>query len=380
MNASAQNKIRNPGVFLLLVLAGGVAARFWVGRFGVNFDFDSYRIVVDLVQHGQNVYAGTTRYNYGPIWFNVLNLLDWLAGHEVHRFRLVLTGFLTLADIGIFWVLWGRYGQWPAAIFFLNPISIIVTGMYNQFDNLAVFIGLLAVLRFGDDFDRPLNSRKLSALVWLGVSLMTKHVLFLFPFWLAVKQRGIFQKLLVMAVPVACFLMGFAPYWANGSAGILQNVFRYSSTETSTHYFYSLFLPGAVQSWVSPKIVWGLVLVALAFACRQRDGLRTLFIYLAAMVACAPATLNEYLAIPASYAAVFPNPFSIGYFLVGGLQLSLATSALNLLHSPAGTTYNYLDLAIITLTLALLWELARTHLPSFRKKCRAAFSPSNPRT
>ena len=119
MNASAQNKIRNPGVFLLLVLAGGVAARFWVGRFGVNFDFDSYRIVVDLVQHGQNVYAGTTRYNYGPIWFNILNLLDWLAGHEVHRFRLVLTSFLTLADIGIFWVLWGRYGQWLAAIFFL---------------------------------------------------------------------------------------------------------------------------------------------------------------------------------------------------------------------------------------------------------------------
>jgi hypothetical protein len=380
MKPSSSGKF--PGVFawMLPVLVFGVLARFWIGRFGVNFDFDSYRIVVDLMQHGQNVYAGTTRYNYGPVWFNILNLLDWLAGHEVHRFRYMLTGFLTMVDIGIFWVLWRRFGKWPAMIFFLNPISIIITGMHNQFDNFGVFIGMLAMIRFGDDFERPLDSRKYFALVLLGLSLMTKHVLFMFPLWLAVKQRGLVQKILVLGMPVLCFLLGFVPYWTGGSTGILQNVFRYSSTETATHYFHSLFVPSILQSYLSPKIVWGVILVALAFVCRKRSSLESLLIYLAAMVTCAPATTNEYLAIPASFAAVELNPFSIGYFLVGTLQLSLATSALNLLNSPAGFTYNYLDLAIIALTFALAWALVKPHFSSIREKWRAAFSSSNRRT
>lgn len=373
MKPSSSGKFPGALGWVLPVLAGGIFARFWIGRFGVNFDFDSYRIVVDLMQHGQNVYASTDRYNYGPVWFNVLNLLDWLAGHEVHRFRYLLTGFLTLVDIGIFWVLWRRFGKWPAIIFFLNPISIIVSGMHNQFDNFGVLIGMLAVIRFGDDFDQPLNSRKYFALVLLGFSLMTRHVLFMFPLWLAVKQRGLVQKALVLVVPVFCFLIGFVPYWAGGSTGILQNVFRYSSTETATHYFHSLFVPVFLQSCLSPKLVWGVILVALAFVCRKRGGLETLLIYLAAMVACAPATTNEYLAIPASFAAVELNPFSIGYFLVGALQLALATSTLNLLDSPAGFTYNFLDLAIITLTFALVWALVKPHFAGIRRNCHFSF-------
>ncbi len=198
MNVPPQWRFSRTHGWVLAVLAAGLAARFWVGRFGVNFDFDSYRIVIDLIRHGQNVYAGTTRYNYGPVWFNVLNLLDWLARHEIHRFRLVLTAFLSLVDAGIFWVLWQHCGKWPATFFFLNPISIIVTGMHNQFDNFAVLLGLLAVIRFGDDSENPVDARKFSALLLLGISLMTKHVLFLFPLWLAVRQRGLIQKTIVL--------------------------------------------------------------------------------------------------------------------------------------------------------------------------------------
>ncbi len=368
MSMSSRWKIFPLPCWLLAVLAVGVAARFWVGKFGVNFDFDSYRIVIDLLHQGKNVYASTERYNYGPVWFNALNLLDWLAGHEIHRFRHVLTGFLTLADIGIFWLLWRRFGQWPAIIFFLNPISIIVTGMHNQFDNFAILLGLWSLVWFGDDFERPLNTKKYSALLLLGVSLMTKHVLFLFPFWLAFKQKGVVQKILVAAVPVIIFLLGFVPYWAGGSAGILQNVFHYSSTATDTHYFYRLFVPGIVQFCFSAKVIWLLLLLALGFVCRQKAGVNSLLIYLAAMVAFAPATTNEYLAIPATFAAVYPNPFALGYYLVGALQLTLSTSGLNLLHTPAGSTINFLDLAIISLTLALAWLFGKTFFANLLRR------------
>jgi len=104
--------------------------------------------------------------------------------------------------------------------------------------------------------------------------------------------------------------------------------------------------------------------------CRKKFGVDSLLIYLAAMVACAPATTNEYLAIPAAFAAVHPNPFAIGYYLVGALQLTLSTSGLNLLQSPAGTTLNFLDLAIIILTFALAWLLGKTFFKNLFRRCQ----------
>jgi len=48
-----------------------------------------------------------------------------------------MAGFLSLVDLGIFFVLWKKFGRPAAALFFLNPISVIITGYQSQFDNLA---------------------------------------------------------------------------------------------------------------------------------------------------------------------------------------------------------------------------------------------------
>lgn len=354
--------------WLTVVLAAGLFARFWVGRFGVNYDFDSYRIVIDLLHQGKNVYASTDRYNYGPVWFNLLNLLDWLSAKDIFRFRHLLTGFLSLVDIGIFWVLWRRFGKWPAIFFFLNPISIIITGMHNQFDNFAILIGIWAVLIFGDDFEKPVGRRKFLALVLMGVSLMTKHVLFMFPLWLAIKQKGLAPKMVVLTVPVICFFLGFAPYCPGGSTGILQHVFCYSSQDFQRN-FYTLFVPAILQFCFSAKIVWGLLLVACGFAARKEGGLTTLFLYLAVLVAGSPAMANQYLAIPTAFAAVWLNPFTLAYLAAGFLQLVLSRNELNLMQFPLADTVNCYDLAIISLTFALAWFWGKSWLKKIYARC-----------
>jgi len=346
------------GITLLL----GLAARFWVGRFGVNSDFDAYLVDVDILRHGQNVYASTSNYNYGPVWFNILGALDWLAGHEIHRFRHLLVAFLSAADIGIFWVLWRRYGHWPAVIFFLNPVSVIITGMHNQFDNAAVLIGLLAMLRYGDDFDGKMNRQKIYGLLLLGLSLMTKHILFVFPLWLAIKQKGWLNKMFVGAIPVAVFLLGFAPYWSAGSTGIIEHVFRYNSAEHDTRYFYHWFIPASPQPVISAKALWMALLIGAAFACKKMRGLDALLIYTAVMTACAPATANQYLAIPAAFAAVRLNPFSVAFFAIGAVQLCLSLSGFNLQHRTAANPFNCLDAAILCLVLALAWVAGKFFL------------------
>jgi len=66
------------------------------------------------------------------VWFQLIHLLDVAAGHDPQVFRELLVGFLSAADVGIFWVLWRKFGRLAATLFFWNPVSIMITGFNNQ--------------------------------------------------------------------------------------------------------------------------------------------------------------------------------------------------------------------------------------------------------
>ena len=272
------NRTRLGGLFWLVLLTG-LAARLLVATCGHDYDMDSWQIMARLAERGDNVYASTERYNFGPGWFNILHGLDVLAGHNPAVFRYVVAGFLGLADVGIFCVLWRRFGRLAAGWFLLNPASVIVSGYQCNFDNVAILLGLLAVELMGDEFDRPVNRRKLLGLSVLGLSLVVKHVFFAFPFWLAVKQKGMLQKLVVILVPVFLFPLSFVPYWHQGSEGIIQNVFRYRSY--TDEFFYRMFVPQAMQFMFGSQAVWFFLLVLFAFICRQKSTVEFLLFYTA---------------------------------------------------------------------------------------------------
>ncbi|MGO8763859.1 MAG: hypothetical protein ACLQSR_01840 [Limisphaerales bacterium] len=351
------------------VLTLGIAARLIAATLGHDFDFDSWQIVANLVNHEENVYAGTDRYNFAPGWFWILHLLDLLAGHNPVVFRYLVAGFLSMGDAGIFFILWRRFGRLAGCWFFLNPISIIISGFQNNFDNLAILLGLAAVLLMGDDFEQPVKSRKALGLVILGLSLVVKHVFFAFPFWLAVKQRRISQKLIVILIPLLIFALSFIPYWHGGSLEIIQNVFRYRSI---THeYFYHMFLPQFAQSMFGSEAMWFFFLILFAFICRRKTTVEYLLVYTCVLVAVAPATLNEYLAIPGAFVAMHLNLPTILYTAAGTAHLLVTPNGP--LGSPPfdvkgfGATYlppvhlsdwfgfSFDDVAIYLLCLSLIW-------------------------
>lgn len=347
-----QNKTMLAAVVFL-----GLAARLAVASMGYNYDMKSWFAVAEIMRHGGNVYAETPRYNYGPAWFLVLHVLDLIAAHQQQILRWLIAVFLSAVDAGIFLVLCRRAGGLAGALFFLNPISILITGYHCQFDNLAILLGLGGVLAFGDDFAGPLDRRKIGGLLLLGLSLVTKHLLFLFPLWLAVKQPGLGKKLVVLLLPAACFFLSLAPYWPGGHAGIVENVFLYQSSGTSFAYRYCL--PAVVQFLGSSRAVWLGVLVLGAFVCRPRNGFHSLLVYTGVMVAFAPATVNQYLAIPVALAAVFPSlPFLL-YTAFGTLQIISDTRNGPRFSSALHGRYD--DLAIYALVCALLWLYGRAH-------------------
>ncbi len=317
---------------VLCIIVLGVVPRLVVEVRGHNYDLDSYMIVADIVQRGGNVYAETERYNYGPIWFSLIGGFDSLArmlGFEGSAaFRVVLVSFLTLVDLGIAYVLWVKRGGLVAAAFFLNPVSILITGYHNQFENLALLIGFWSVMVLDDRFDEPINRRKLAGLGLLGLSLMTKHVLFAFPLWLAVKQKGVLQKLIVLLVPIGLFALGFLPFWADGQTGIVQNVFLYESR--SNQIFYRIFVPSFLREFVSATVIWLGVLLVFAFVFRKRAGFESILFYTAILTATAPAMANQYLVIPLAFMASFPNLLFILYTLCGTFYLMIDGDGLGL--------------------------------------------------
>jgi hypothetical protein len=346
-------------VWFWLILAAGITLRFAVATLSYteNYDFQSYRIVTDILHDGQNVYANTVRYNYGPVWFNLLHVLDWLAGRNAAIFDALLVGLLSAVDAGIFIFLLKKFGRMAAIFFFLNPISIFITGHQNQFDNLAILLALWAVDLIGDDFE-TIDRRKFSGLLLLGISLATKHIFFLFPLWLAVKQRSWRDKLIVLTVPAAVFISSFAPYWPAGHDGILNNVFCYTSAHT--HFFYNFFVPHGIQYCLSEESLWLAVLELLALVCRSKNALESILIYMAALVAFSPSTADQYLVIPIAFLAFRLNAFYFVYTLFALLHLCFNFH--DGLYPMDGVFKRYDNFAIYTLCGAVAWHLWRRQL------------------
>lgn len=342
------NNTRLNWLFFIVLIVGS-AARFYVATLGHNYDFDSWLINASLPATG-NVYALTDRYDTAPPWFFIIHALDFLAGHNPVVFRYFLAGFLSLADVGIFFIVWLKFGRLAGCCFFLNPIAIILTGYHNNIDNLAVLSGLVAVLLMKDDFEKPLTRQTIIGLVVLGFSFTLKHVFFALPCWLAVKQRGIGQKLIVILIPVAIFLLSFMPYWHGGKEGILRNIFLYRAYPLE--YFYHMFIPQLFQYMFSSQAVWLFCMVIFAFIYRQKNPVETLLLYTCVMVATSPATLNEYLAIPLCFVATHLNVFTILYTAFGTLHELIDYNGL---HLPLLARKTCLDIPIYMLGFAMLW-------------------------
>jgi hypothetical protein len=342
---------------LWAVIVVGLAARLLVATRGHNYDMDSWNIVADITAHGGNVYAETGRYNYGPVWFLVLHALDVVADHRHAVLRYLVAGFLSLADVGICLLLCRLAGRLAGMLFFLNPVSILITGFHGQFDNLAILMALGSVWWLGDDFDQPVNRRKFCGLLLLGLSLMTKHLFFAFPFWLAVKQKGWGQKLIVLFVPVACFLSGFVPYWSGGGDGIISHVFCYETFPAN--YFYNGFVPGGIQRHCDSQTLWLALLLVFAFVCRTRGSLESLLLYSGLLVALAPAAGNQYLAIPMALAAVYPGVLFGAYVVAATFHICAQVDGPQWIgHGEKGCLW----LAVDLLCWAVAWRLWRPQI------------------
>ncbi len=330
-----EKKIKTEYLLYLGLLCLGIMLRYLVMSLGHNFDFESYCIVGEISGNFRNVYAETDRYNYAPIFLCIQGLLYRISQINLENwiltYRVLIVSVLTMADLGITAFLAKQYSYVKALIFFLNPISIIITGYHNQFDNISIFFALLTILYFNDE--EKLNKKDIKFVVFFSLSLITKHLLFILPiFILFIGRVPIKKRLLYTIVPMLIFLLSFVPFAISSkeaTIGIINNVFKYRSYNNApllTIIYNKIYFPSSQRI-----IVYIVMMIITAWIVRKYQFENILMIYLIAMVAFSSAIANQYLAIPmASLCILNVGKWNKIYIALVGLFLFLHGDGLGL--------------------------------------------------
>lgn len=337
---------------LLAVLS--TLLKFHASQAGWNWDYESYEIVAGIVNAGGNVYAETSRYNYGPVWFWVLGFLRRCLGDG---FRMGIITLLSTCDIAIGAYLWKRKWVIPTVLFMLSNVSVHITGSHNQFDNfaIAVALGALSLIESAPPHGAK---RYWGGVALLGLSIAIKHIFAFFPFWLLFRPGKWSRRILSCILPLLVFGISFLPYaglrdvmqhpgikdWvrhvpdyiSSGQfrasfetlcqgdaqsvlaplAGIGKHVFLYQSGYGGAFYFW--FLPYRLTKLIPPMPVFLFLMLLLGWASRRRPLFKSGLIYTLGIVVFSHSIAAQYFAIPAAAAAVCWWPFGLLYHLVVG--------------------------------------------------------------
>ncbi len=316
-------------LFLLISLLGGYL-KYRISFEGHRYDFESYKIQADCALAGKNIYTCTERYNYGPLWYGVVGALrDGTESDREFRTRLVV--LLSIADTGVAALLWFSIGLVPALLFLLNPISLIVSGLYNQFDVIAILIAFIGIAPFvrGD----LTEGRMWWFSACLGVSLLLKHVLAFLPVMLF--ARADFRRYWIQLIfPYVIFAFGFVPFVTSESLdSIVQNVFLYQSV-------HNVGLPKGVIKAINPDLLLShpIFFLALLFGWLLFLGLQArewkvfhfFALALAGTTAMLPGMAVQYLAIPMIFiVSRISGIYRLLYLAVGTLMILSITPQLD---------------------------------------------------
>ncbi len=328
-------KNNNSLVIFILFTIVGLALRIWISQFGSNFDFAMWQAFVEIFKSNANIYE--IGYAYSSPWLYTLYLLDSIPFPLLENstfvqnlpgsfYRIKIVIFLSLIDFFIFLLLFKNYSLKIGLLFFLNPISIIITGHHNQFTNFALLFGFLSVLLYEKN---NLNFKIILPLIIMGISLSVKHVLIFFPIWWAFKEKKFLNKFLVLFVPYSIFIISFLPlYYPGDLEHIINNLCCFGKRVDGP--FWGMFGSKFMHMYLDLQTLFSLIIIILGFLFINKNLKDSFYLYLMAIVAFSSMMYTQYLAIPLIALAVFWNWKYFFYtlltflvFLVDGDQLNI---------------------------------------------------------
>jgi hypothetical protein len=320
-------------ISILTIVSLGLGLRIYLAFVSKgNFDMRSYEIVSKIFLEGKNVYAETGRYNYSPIWFLVLGFLKILSNNFNLYFPFLIGFILTVFDSASLYLifkickLFKKSFFIPALLFFLNPISILLTSHHRQFENITSFFVVLGIYLYIKKADKTK--------IWFSFLLagIIKHLSFN---QVLVGLNHIFKKKIkVMAMfllSVLIFLLTFVPYVIDASNNIIKQVFLYKGYEGIYGPGYFISLWGPIKDF-APFSVYPFIIVYFLFALfyKSKIILRTSLVNSLFFLSFTSGYGDQYFVLPVAVGAIIGGFWFYLYTLVLSLFLFGAAAELGI--------------------------------------------------
>lgn len=315
-------QIRCNYLFLLIIVAGLGARLFLAYHTTCNRDGVSWHVLRYLLDRGQNIYS-IERFaaNYPPLWFWIVQLIGKLKDLllPAFHFLFVVRALLSFVDLVtlVFLIKIAKTNNVSpiktAALFFLNPISVIITGYHGQCEPLLILLMVLSIY-FADQ-----ANRQKAHWSWLlmTVAVAIKHVVVnqLIVLLDYVKElRKKFIWLLCLSFILIIFL--FIPF-LNNVGGVVRNVVGYGGVDRF-YGFNALFEPPVKMIY---KYIFIVLLFLWAYLVKTTSlGRRYLLSFLFYLV-FTPGISAQQFVLPIALGALIPSSGFYLYSIAGSLFL-----------------------------------------------------------
>ena len=362
-------------------IALGTVARVLIALRGSNADFKAWFENTKVLRNGGNLYSGNEAYGYGPVWMFILRFADLaqnIFSENRQVFRLVIILVLTTFDLMIAIFIAKKFSIAGGLMFFVNPISVIITGYHNQFDNLAVLVGIGAILVISEAEFGNQQKTLWFGLVLIGLSLAVKQVLLFYPIWLFFRAGTLRHRLTRATVPYVIYLACFTP-WATsvesvkiifeevflerrGRSGIILSLLveNYSDYDTPYSPVVSLI---AFSLWIISVFAFGWIM-------RNRSITHSLVVYLVVMLAFAPAYSQQQLILPLLAVFIYATTELKIFYVVTLIFMVQNSDELGIefffpyVFRLNGTIYAWLQVLLIVFSLRMVYKDHRSNLKS----------------
>jgi hypothetical protein len=267
---------------------------------------------------------------YSPLWYSINYVVGLIARFfPQFAFMFILRAFLSLVDLAtLFFIvriakLTHFSPQRAALLFFLNPVSIIISGYHGQIENLTILFLVAAIylfLRFGE-------RTKYIGWFLITVGVAIKHLIanqaLIF---LRHAERSWIKIFILFCLTGVFFASLFIPFWKEGKDGIIAG-FHYVGTRSL--YGFGNFITNETAAKVYRFVFlallfsWSIILKTKSII---RDCLLGFLFFLVFTYLISP----QQFVIPIALGALIPSFGFYLYSLIASLFLFANDSELNI--------------------------------------------------
>lgn len=322
---------------LLLIIILGISLRLFLATVpSVNFDMELHILNGQIFDEGKrNIYINQPSYNYSPAIFYIIGFLYKLNKTFLSiPYPFVQRTYQTIIDLLTLLVLCRiakglKISPTRTAVFyFLNPVSILLSGYHGQYDNNAMFFLLTGVWYY---FYSNLPIKRLKAITaWFIITIgfiVKHHIPFqvFLTFLYMYKNKNIIKGFLLFGMTILFFLSTFIPFYDTSESRFVINdyVIGYQGLATISGITgiirflcvtCEIFDVRLYTIYRYVFLIFGMLFPLLLM--RQKNLLRAMLLSLLFFQAFTSGHAAQYFILPISVGALFPSRWFLAYTAV----------------------------------------------------------------